>query len=102
LDGGVQLLKGIDGVRRTVTTNLQIGDREASIAVDSQAAQLQSVVRTRIVSRKLVRRRARGDQQHPIQLQLQIGLLRANEMAKVRRVKRAAENSDADSILARD
>jgi hypothetical protein len=61
LDGGVQLLKSIDGVRRTVSTHLHIGYREALIVADRQTAQLQSVLGTRVLAQNLVRWRVGRD-----------------------------------------
>src|SRR5581483_1983661 len=95
LDDGVQLLKGIDGVRRTTAADLEIGDREALIAADGQAAQLQPVTGTRVVAQPLVRRGVGRDQENLVELELDEGLLRTNEMAKMRRVEGAAEDSDA-------
>ena len=95
LDDGVQFLKSIDGVRRTVAANLEIGDREAVIAAYGQTAQLQSVARARVVPQPLMWWGVGWDQKNLIELELDMGLLRTNEMPKVRRVEGAAEDSDA-------
>jgi hypothetical protein len=91
----MQLLKGIDGVRRTVAADLHIGDRKALIAADGKTAQLKSVTDTRVVAQRLVGRRVGRDQKHLVELQLDTGLLRTDEVAEMRRVERAAEESGA-------
>ena len=91
----VQLLKGIDCVRRSLAPHLEIGHREPRIVLDGDPTQLQPVLRAGLVVDGLVRRDPGGHQHHAVEAQLKVRLLGADEVTKMWRVERPAENAQA-------
>jgi hypothetical protein len=95
MDGGVQLLKGIDRVRRTLPVELELADVESLVPAYRQPAQRQSVVGARILRELFVRRHACRGQEHTVQPELKKGLLRAHQVPEVGRVEGATEDAEA-------
>jgi hypothetical protein len=75
--------------------HLELGYLEALVPSDRLAAELDAVLGPRLILDLLVRRPARGDYQQLVEAELQVGLLRADQVAEVGRVERAAEDSQA-------
>ena len=78
----LQLLKGIDREGRAVPLQLHVGDGEALVAGDGQPAQLQPMLGAGLVLDRLVRRDPGRDQQHPVEPELAVGLLGADQMRR--------------------
>jgi hypothetical protein len=88
-------LKRIHRIGRSLAADLEIGDLEAPVVLDCPPAELEPVRRSGVVVERLVWRLTRRDQQHPVERQLQIRLLAADQVADVRRVEGPAEDADA-------
>jgi hypothetical protein len=90
----VQCRKRIDRVRRAVSQDLQVGDLKALVTRDGLATQLKPVSGAWIVLELLVRRLAGRHQDHAVEAELKVCLLRADQVAYVRRVEGPAEDAD--------
>ena len=56
------------------------------------------MIDARFVLQRLVRGYPGGDQDHPCQCKLEVGLLRTDEVTKVWRIERSAEDPDAHGV----
>ena len=81
-----------DGPSRS---DLDIGHVEPVILAHGGPAQLEPVVGTRLVFDALVRWYPCGDQRHSIEFELKVRLLSADEVTKMWRIERPAQNADA-------
>ena len=88
-------VEGIDRERAPRDVGLGAGDAEPLVAGHRGLAERHAHVRARVVDRLLVRRRVHRQQQHAVEPELRAGLLRADQVADVRRVERPAEQPDA-------
>ena len=97
----MQFLKSIDRVRRPGPEGLDVGHREALIALYGQSAELEPMLYTRLIFDGLVGRYPRRNQYHAIKSQLKVRLLTAYQVTKMWRIERAAEDPDAHSAQRR-
>src|ERR1700749_3756656 len=92
----MQLLERIDRMGRPLAPDLQIGHcKPALVALEGQPAQLEPVGGSGLVLNRLVRGYPCGNHHHSIEMQLKVRLLGADEVSKVWRIERPAENADA-------
>src|SRR5439155_16294338 len=88
----LQLLESVCRVRQTLATDLDVGDREARVAVNGETAHLQSLIRTRD-SASTVRRSPGGNEKHAIQPSAIQGRPSGSEVAAMDGVKSAPEHT---------
>ena len=88
-----QLLERIDRIRRSLPAELQVRHLKALVTPDGQPAELEPVIGPGLVLDRLVRRNTGRNQHHAVKLEFTVGLLRADEVTKMWRIERTAENS---------
>jgi hypothetical protein len=94
----MQAPQGIDRPRRAGTIRVDAGDCKPVVAGDRRLAQRHAVLDPRISLDRLVRRLAYGHEQHALEVELHERLLRADQMADVRRVEGPAQDADAQGV----
>src|ERR1700722_9422508 len=95
----MQLLKGIDRVRRPLAQDFEIRNLEPPlVAADRQATHLESVIGPGLVVEGLVRWYPYGDEHHSREAELNVRLLGAHQVTKMWRIESSAENPDAHSV----
>ena len=90
----MQPSQGIDRERRAGDVGVGERDLEPLVAVDRAPAQLDPVLDAGVGLDALVRRLVDRHEQDAVELELRQRLLRAHEMADVRRVERPAQQPD--------
>jgi hypothetical protein len=91
--------RSIIGKTHTDAPDFDVADLKARVALDSQAAEIQAVLRGHNVRRALVRRDKRRDKQHLIQFQDLAAPVKQGKMPLVNRVECPAEYADPHAVL---
>src|SRR5882757_9373003 len=98
----MQSIKRIDRVRRPLAANLDVRDLESVlIATDGQATHFEAMGCAGLLVDGLVRRYPCGYEHHSREAELNVRLLGADQMTKMWRIERPAEDSDAHDVSGR-
>ena len=97
----VQLLERVGRVRRALAVHLHPRRLEALVVPHRQLHHLEPRLRARVVLDLAMRRLAHGHEHDPVELELHQRLLRAHEVADVRRVECSSEDAYAQTGYSR-